>query len=737
MIFRFIYFIREMRHNDKAQNKGVQRMHITQTRKAHQERREKILVVGGMIFVLLLHIGNIDKCILPYLSGDEMGPIGISAYFSGMDWSGTINQIGYYSYGYSILLWPLMQFSPSPEIFYKAAIIANMLMTSFIVPLAYSILKKVTPSKGSNGIKLLCAILISSIQPYFLRSHLASCETLLNLLTWVLTYMSFLVLKKKRNWSFFVMGGVLFYTYTVHQRMIGVLLAGVAVIFLYFLKGKLKGKQLIYFFLPILGLFPLHSLFKTYIQNNLWQSANNELLNDYSSTVKSVFQLFFDKQQLINTIRAFVGTLFYSGVATFLMFFVGIIFLLNSLGFFTIKTKRDDESGDETLNIGPVFVLLSFLATMLISSLFMGSGARLDHFVYGRYIEPFLGPIMLFGMAYIVNRGLKSWKIITAISIFSIGLGFLVAASLKPFSNAAYQVTTAFALNPFFTHNEGINVGLALCVCIIGVWLFFLLLSIPKLVVKATAFLSIICYTVVSSYIQLNQHIFPAELRSYEMKRLVNQIESTEYPVYYVDKKDIGLYGTLLQFLMWEIPIASIIDIETAEDITNPAYFFSAKEIYLWGTGEYTVLGRTNRLGLLEHREQDRVAENDIIYPLFLFYSLNGELINEKIISNGTEGFLIYGCYDDFREGEYAWELDIEILDESNVETESLGYVDMHYDSGMKEWMKKELTNESKGTLVVPFSFTEEKENVELRIYTYEGVQMAVSEVRLVKIQSD
>ena len=75
------------------------------------------------IIAIVFYVAN--DSFMPYILNDEIGYWSNAAFFSGYDWSSIANSIGYYSYGYSIILAPVLYFTKNPMLSYQIAIILN------------------------------------------------------------------------------------------------------------------------------------------------------------------------------------------------------------------------------------------------------------------------------------------------------------------------------------------------------------------------------------------------------------------------------------------------------------------------------------------------------------------------------------------------------------------------------------------------------------------------------------
>ena len=80
---------------------------------------------------------------LPAINPDEVGVASITAFYTGRDWSSLMSSVGYY-YGYVQALFyvPLALIFSSPYALYKAMLVMNGVLISFIPMIAYHLASK-------------------------------------------------------------------------------------------------------------------------------------------------------------------------------------------------------------------------------------------------------------------------------------------------------------------------------------------------------------------------------------------------------------------------------------------------------------------------------------------------------------------------------------------------------------------------------------------------------------------
>ncbi|MBL4606536.1 MAG: hypothetical protein JKY01_01740 [Pseudomonadales bacterium] len=189
-------------------------------------------------------------------------------------------------------------------------------------------------------------------------------------------------------------------------------------------------------------------------------------------------------------ISRIAGQLFYLSVGT-----VGLIWL----GLFTITEKALQKSDaiDKDTNIEnrstAIFIWLSFLTAIVIPALMFSSNPeaqRLDHWMYGRYVEGVIAPILLVG---VLSPSLR--KMLWAIPIASL-CAILMAYGMKDVLHTAYFNISAF-WQSFVLKEHGVWIWL-----LAGCALIILTVAVPRKV-SILLIATIFSY---SSYLQIKWH---------------------------------------------------------------------------------------------------------------------------------------------------------------------------------------------------------------------------------------
>ncbi len=224
---------------------------------------------------------------LPAIQPDEIGTASIAAFYSGRDWSGIMSRVGYY-YGYIQALFyaPLFPiFGGNPLALYKAMLVVNGIIVSFIPLLAYHLSSKLGVSKVWQ--KIVIAFCSGLYITYVAHSKFIWNEAICSLLPWLLIWCVFMAWDRKNSHSRFAMsmlsGFMCAVCYAAHSRLIAVAAALVVTLLVMRIWLKEKILNLPVFFITMGLSFVTEHFCASVIKNAVWNGrasgnvAENEI----------------------------------------------------------------------------------------------------------------------------------------------------------------------------------------------------------------------------------------------------------------------------------------------------------------------------------------------------------------------------------------------------------------------------------------------------------------------------
>lgn len=705
-------------------------------------KRENIVLMFMLVLIFIIHMIHISKLGIIYVLNDEFGYWGNAAYFAGHDWSSTVSRIGYYSYGYSILLIPLFRIFENPMYMYKAAIVLNavMLCGSFLI--CYNIAKKL--SKGINEYVLMTiSFLIAMYPAYIVNANVAWSECTLIFVCWLMTWCFLGLNKSTSNFKLILLGVLSGFVYVIHQRALGILIASVIVIIIMKIYKKINLKQFITLILTIVVLLLIHHYVKSDIQHNLYLSSSIMGQNDFYSQIEKVKKM-FTIDGFINIIRIFAGQFFYLGASSCLLCYFGIYEIVRRIGpmlgnIIKNKTLNNDD------NVY-AFLLLALFSSIAISVVFMSNPNRIDQLVYGRYTEMILGPIILVGFLNFLGKDKIPVKDFIFVLISFIFLTIITNLILTVFGFNSYNSICAIGLivkpNVSNNYNVYISAFISIAECIL------IYISSNKRNILFPTLICICCiyFSIGEEYVvldMLGNGKYGIE-ENIQDEKITNFIKSSvdELPVYFLLTNDINgdRQKNYLQFLLKDRKLICVTKDELNSIVGDKfvvvggysSYLFELLNEYefcLTAADSHLFVSRTSSIA---NEIGDQVYSKGFVIPLDSFYRIN--CIDSDIIQgNGTVGIFMYGPYISLESGNYKITVELELVD---AVKEELGFVDVV--AGQNQFYKQEINVKSfdennKLIIEIPLKLEDYTDNIELRAYAYDGTRLKIDNVSIQK----
>lgn len=427
---------------------------------------------SGMMFLLfamsvVIHAILAIQMELPAVNPDEMGVASIAVFYTGGDWSEIMSAIGYY-YGYiqAVLYIPLRLVISNPYALYKAMLIVNGIIISFIPMIAYHLTEKIGVSRVWQRIAIaLCCGFYTS---YTAHSKFIWNEAIASLLPWLLVWCLFMAWDRKSRHSRFTFSVLTAFLcavcYGAHSRLIALVIAFVLTLIITAVFFKKSIVNLPTFFITLGVSFVCEHMFRQMIIDNVWGGSISE--NSVESGVGRLSGLF--SAEGINHLFA---TLF-GHLYTFITSTAGLG-IIAVVVFITIIAARIKEwhqnrkvikaGGSDAepahahslkLVVFSIYTALAVGGSLMLSVLFKFNSELLekvkDLSMFGRYTDN-IAPLAIFlALVYLFKHG---WSLKTAIfSVLSYGYvcyGF--ATMTFPLIDGArtYRESPVIGLQPF------------------------------------------------------------------------------------------------------------------------------------------------------------------------------------------------------------------------------------------------------------------------------------------------
>lgn len=363
---------------------------------------------------------------LPSVYPDEISVAGIAAFYSGKSWTGLLEQIGGDGgYIQALLYAPLFLVFKNPYALYKAMLIINGILVSFIPMIAYHLASKFGVLRVR--FKLLIALCCGMYFSYLTSSKFIWNEALTSLFGWLLVLCMFSAWDRKNRYTRFTMsllaGFLCAVAYAADNRMLAVVLALVLTVLLSRLVFKEKIVNLPIFFVSLIISFFAEFLARSMIIQNV---RNGAVMGDASvipgrlGSTGNFFGVFFSH------IYAFMTSTFGMGAVAGALFTILIITWITEVIKNRAKAPEDDAKVYEPIKHKyglriTIFALFQFLAlgcASIVSALFsFGTSGRLS--VFGRYTDNVAPFAMFLVLVFVVLYGIDLKKLFFSTAIYA------------------------------------------------------------------------------------------------------------------------------------------------------------------------------------------------------------------------------------------------------------------------------------------------------------------------------
>ena len=355
-------------------------------------KKDHIVLIFIILIIFSVFQYGIQKIYGFTLYPDEFGYWASAANAVGYDWSEAASMGSYYSYGYSLILIPILKLFSGGVRAYRAALAVNMVLMCAGVLLLWKISLKVFPQMEKTKREFACGV--GALYPawiFYMQTTMS--EALLNFLFITIAYLFLCFIEKPRTATAIFLAVALIYLYSVHMRTVAVVIAGMIACILWGFteSGKKKQVFLLGIVLAAAGFLSLQLKERTIFEVYTYAEQNSLAVNDYASQWEKLADL-LTLQGSTRLIESIIGKLFYLGVSSLGIFYWGIgwcacksVFLISAF------KKRQRVLPEHWLAF---FLLLAAVGEVLISSIYMYRAGSIDCLIYGRYTE-LLVPIML------------------------------------------------------------------------------------------------------------------------------------------------------------------------------------------------------------------------------------------------------------------------------------------------------------------------------------------------------
>ena len=323
---------------------------------------------------------------------DEFGYWASAASAVGYDWSETASLGSYYSFGYSLILVPILTIVSDGVMAYRAAILINMLLMCVGVFLFGRIIEEIFP-ETTAGVKALISGAAVLYPAWIFYMQMTMTEAVLMFVFSLDLYLFYKFMENQKVSTAIALALALIFGYCVHMRMIGVMIAGVLVCLWKLIIEKGNKKAIFIWFGVLALMFGITLYLKTLTTATVFSFAGEDTLavNDYSSQWSKLVGI-LTLTGMKKFVCGVVGKLYYLGLSSFGTFYWAFAWCMKqSIQLIGQAIRKENVQPRQWMAL---FLFLAVTGQILISSIYMYDTSVIDGLVYGRYNE-LLVPVML------------------------------------------------------------------------------------------------------------------------------------------------------------------------------------------------------------------------------------------------------------------------------------------------------------------------------------------------------
>ena len=345
-----------------------------------------------VLIVLCIYEYGIQKICGFTMYPDEFGYWASAASVVGYDWSETASLGSYYSFGYSLILVPILKIFTGKVTAYRAAVFINMLLMCTGVFLFGKIIEKIFP-ETATGIKILVSGASVLYPAWIFYMQMTMSEAVLFFVFSLDIYLFCVFMEKQKVSAAIALATALIYGYCVHMRTVGILIACVLVCLCMLIREKENRKTIFVWFSVLVLLYLLALFLKNRTIEVVFSYTREDVLagNDYSSQWGKVAAI-LTLTGMKKFVCSLLGKLYYLGLSSFGTFYWALAWCLRE----SVRLIRKENT--QSRQWMALFLLLAVIGQVLISSIYMYNTNVIDCLIYGRYNELLVPVMMMIGI---------------------------------------------------------------------------------------------------------------------------------------------------------------------------------------------------------------------------------------------------------------------------------------------------------------------------------------------------
>lgn len=410
---------------------------------------------------------------------DEFGYWASAASAVGYDWSEIASLGSYYSFGYSLILIPILKVFSDGIRAYRAAVFINMLLMCVGFLLFEKLIEKIFPDT-KTGVRVLISGAAVLYPAWIFYMQMTMAEAVLMSVFALTVYLFYRFMESRKMFLAIASPALLVYGYNVHMRTVGVVIACVIVCLYCLIRDKGNKKAIFIWFGTLALLLGLSFYLKDLTISTVYYFAEENTLaaNDYGSQWGKIVGI-FTFAGMGKFMWSVLGKLYYLGLASFGTFYWALAWCVKE-SICLFRAKRKEIQPRQWLAL---FVFLAVAGQTMISSIYMYDTGIIDNLVYGRYNELFVPVTIMIGIVVMSRSRVlvpvtmligTVLGVITFLLLYVIEQGNMSGIRGYHVAGISYLLRENMVdVRAFFWHTWLLEFGLMLLVCVfvcLGRW---------------------------------------------------------------------------------------------------------------------------------------------------------------------------------------------------------------------------------------------------------------------------
>ncbi len=686
------------------------------------------LIIFAMPLIYWLYSFNYNG---PAYLADEIGYLSNAIFFSGY----LVDGASSYHSGYSFLLAPLFIIFSNTKSIWQGAMLINALLWGG----ALYLLDRIIIYWRLNMTQAERVLVLLSVGLYPAWVTMAgyvfpSTAFVALFLAGIVTLISIKKVGDKKIYFYTILVGLL---YWIHPIGLAVSFASIIVVLIW----AVKDRNWRFIVFHLIGIVVLIFVYKYVIQPWLVDAMTPRGFrpNLHYPGILTVLSRMGQLDFWIEVGIKMVGQFSYLIVGTYGLALIGIITLLANLKRL-LACKRP-----EWCDAVGAYMCLSVFGVIAIGAVSLYHISRVDHWIYGRYLDCVSMPVIAVGMLYFYKLQWRTRFMMAAIAVVIIvGSGFLI--DFKYFSTHQNNLLNTPSFWPQYIFPK-VNI---IKWMIVGA----IVTAVVLVGGKYLALFAILIYFVLSSTQQYKWH--KQILSGYSKPSSIVDIVRNNYRpgtcIGFDEKSLVGLDTfrqerfALYKYYFYDYRYKRIKVDEWQKKCDGPLLTYNPKQVSDYESEK--VIARENSSGLFlvvkDLQKEIRIpscvrSRNDISIaaipndPCFLAgcfeinaddlarYTQVGVIRDDQIFSTGRSGYLFYGPYRLLDQGNYH------LILRGNFLNTDTAKIDVVSDIGRKIYKEKILkVSKLRGKIIIPFELRERVTDLEIRIFVGNADQLSI-----------